>query len=70
MMKDMGIIEDESAQTAAEYILIFGGIIVIVLVAIIIYRNYVRDMGAELSNGSEMSSVNGNLTEINNSLKS
>jgi hypothetical protein len=68
MMKNRGILADESAQTAAEYILIFGGIIVIVLVAIIVYRNYVRDMGAELTNGSEMSSVNGNLTEINNSL--
>ena len=44
-MIDMGIIEDEAAQTAAEYVLIFGGIIVIVLVAIIIYRNYVRWSG-------------------------
>jgi len=64
----MGIIEDEAAQTAAEYLLLFGGIIVIVLVAIIVYRNYVRDMGASLSNGSEVQSVENNLQDINETL--
>jgi hypothetical protein len=70
MMRDIGIIEDEAAQTAAEYLMIFGGIIVIVLVAVISYQNYVRGVGGNITNGSEMNSVNGNLTAINNSLKS
>jgi hypothetical protein len=70
MMRDIGIIEDEAAQTAAEYLMIFGGIIVIVLVAVISYQNYVRGVGGNITNGSEMNSVNNNLTAINNSLKS
>lgn len=65
---EMGIIEDEAAQTAAEYVLLLGGIIVIVLVAIITYQNYVRGLGGNITNGSEMNSVNGNLTQINQTL--
>lgn len=38
----MAFIEDEGGQGVAEYILIFGGVIVIVLVAFLIYRNYIR----------------------------
>ncbi|NYB51482.1 MAG: class III signal peptide-containing protein [Methanobacteriaceae archaeon] len=67
-MKKIEIFKDESAQTSAEYILIFGGIIVIVLVAIISYQNYVKGVGADITNGSEMSSLNSNLTQINNTL--
>jgi hypothetical protein len=36
----MNFFDDESAQGAAEYILLFGGIIVIAIVAIVIYRKY------------------------------
>ncbi len=67
-MINMGIMEDEAAQTAAEYLMLFGGIIVIVLVAVISYQNYVKGLGGNLTNGSEMGSVNGNLTEINQTL--
>ncbi len=65
---EMGIVEDEAAQTSAEYVMILGGIIIIVLVAIIVYRNYVSGVGSEINNGSEMNSVNGNLTQINKTL--
>lgn len=64
----MGIIEDEAAQTAAEFVLIFGGILVIVIIALIVYRNYVNDMGDELVNGSEVQSVENNLQDINSNL--
>jgi len=67
-MIDMGIIEDEAAQTAAEYLMIFGGIIVIVLVAVISYQNYVRGLGGNLTNGSEIQSVENNLQDINQTL--
>ena len=65
---EIGIMEDEAAQTSAEYIMLLGGIIVIVLVAIITYQNYVRGLGGNIINGSEVNSINGNLTEINKSL--
>jgi hypothetical protein len=67
---EMGIVEDEIAQSSAEYILIFGGIIVIVLVAVISYQNYVKGLGGNITNGSEMNGINGNLTQINQTLKS
>ncbi|MBI4813857.1 MAG: class III signal peptide-containing protein [Methanobacterium sp.] len=67
-MIDIGIMEDEAAQTAAEYLMIFGGIIVIVLVAVISYQNYVRGLGGNLTNGSEIQSVENNLQDINQTL--
>jgi hypothetical protein len=36
----MNIMKDESGQGAAEYILLFGGVIVIAVAALIIYRAY------------------------------
>ena len=36
----MNILKDESAQGAAEYILLIGGLIVIAIVALVIYRKY------------------------------
>lgn len=65
---EMGIVKDEAAQTSAEYVLILGGIIVIALVAIIVYKNYVSGVGSSLNGGSEMNSINGNLTQINKTL--
>lgn len=60
----MGFIEDEAAQSSAEYLLIFGGIIVIVLIAIIVYRNYTAGLGKELVNGSEIHTVENSLQDI------
>jgi len=57
----MGIREDERAQTSAEMILLFGGIIVIALVALIVYRNYTSG----LANDSN-STVNNVTNSINN----
>ena len=33
-------IKDECGQGAAEYILLFGGVIVVAIAALLIYRNY------------------------------
>lgn len=38
----MVFMEDECGQGAAEYILLFGGVLVIVIAALIIYRDYVN----------------------------
>lgn len=36
----MNILQDQKGQGAAEYILLFGGVIVIALAALTIYSNY------------------------------
>ena len=36
----MDIVKDEGGQGAAEYILLFGGVIVIAIAALLIYRAY------------------------------
>jgi hypothetical protein len=36
----MSFIKDECGQGAAEYILLFGGVIVIAIATLLIYRNY------------------------------
>lgn len=36
----MNILKDQKGQGAAEYILLFGGVIIIALVALQIYSNY------------------------------
>lgn len=36
----MSLLKDESGQGAAEYILLFGGVIVIAIAALLIYRAY------------------------------
>lgn len=36
----MNFLKDESGQGAAEYILLFGGVIVIAIAALIIYQSY------------------------------
>ena len=36
----MSFLKDEGGQGAAEYILLFGGVIVIAIAALLIYRSY------------------------------
>ena len=38
--KEMNLVKDESGQGAAEYILLFGGVIAIAIAALVIYRAY------------------------------
>lgn len=40
---------DNKAQAAAEFILIIGGIIVIVMVLLIAYKNYLSDLSGEIN---------------------
>jgi hypothetical protein len=39
-VKNMSFLKDEGGQGAAEYILLFGGVIVIAIAALLIYRAY------------------------------
>lgn len=41
--KQMKFLKDERGQGAAEYILLFGGVIVIAIVALVIYSNYFNE---------------------------
>ena len=54
---------DKSGQASAEFILLFGGIIVVVLLAVFMYRNYVNDLSGEIKS-KEVSQFNEKLGEI------
>lgn len=54
---------DESGQASAEFILLFGGIIVVVLLAIFMYRNYVNDLSGEIKS-KEVAQFNEKIGEI------
>ena len=40
---------DNKGQASAEFILLFGGIIVVVLLAIYMYNNYIADLSGEIA---------------------
>ena len=40
---------DNRAQASVEYILLFGGIMVVVLLAIYMYNNYISDLSGEIA---------------------
>lgn len=46
----MRFLKDEKGQGAAEYILLFGGVIVIAIVALILYRSYFQGQTLSSSN--------------------
>lgn len=56
----MDIIKDDVGQGAAEYILLFGGIIVIAIAALIIYRTYFNQ-NTGLSAASDLNNVKNNI---------
>lgn len=40
---------DDKGQASAEFILLFGGIMVVVLLAIYMYNNYISDLSGEIA---------------------
>jgi len=54
---------DDNGQASAEFILLFGGIMVVVLLAIYLYRDYVSDLSGELKS-NEVSQLNNKLNDI------
>lgn len=59
---------DECAQTSAEFILLFGGIFVVVLLVIYMYNNYMNDWGGEI-NSKEVNEFNSQLKTLKNYFK-
>ena len=54
---------DNRAQASAEFILLFGGIIVVVLLVIYMYNNYMGDLSGEISS-KEVNEFNNGLEQI------
>ncbi len=57
----MNMIKDQKGQGAAEYILLFGGVIIIALVAMQIYSNYFTS-GNNFSAKEDAQQIRNNLT--------
>jgi Flp pilus assembly pilin Flp len=56
----MEFLKDEGGQGAAEYILLFGGVIVIAIAALLIYRQYFQ--GTNLNSANDISNVRTNVS--------
>ena len=56
----MKVLKDEGGQGAAEYILLFGGVIVIAIAALLIYRAYFSSNTA-LNAAQDVSNVRANI---------
>lgn len=56
----MGLRKDEKGQGAAEYILLFGGVIVIAIAALYIYRAYF-DQSSALDASTDINSIRDNV---------
>jgi len=56
----MDIMKDEGGQGAAEYILLFGGVIVIAIAALLIYNAYFAGSGG-LNSAKDINTVRGSI---------
>ncbi|MEE1336018.1 class III signal peptide-containing protein [Methanobrevibacter sp.] len=54
---------DDRGQASAEFILLFGGIIVVVLLAVHMYNKYMKDLSGEIAS-KEVREFNGELNAL------
>ncbi|WP_458453187.1 class III signal peptide-containing protein [Methanobrevibacter sp.] len=54
---------DNKGQASAEFILLFGGIVVVVLLAIHLYNNYMGDLSGEIAS-KEVKEFNNELNNL------
>lgn len=54
--------DNQSGQGAAEYILLFGGVIVIAIAAILIYSSYFGNKTSDLNASQDINTIRENLT--------
>ena len=59
----MSFLKDEGGQGAAEYILLFGGVIVIAIIALLIYKNYMTKANTGLQAGNDVNTVRTNVNQ-------
>ena len=55
---------DQSGQGAAEYILLFGGVIVIAIAAILIYSSYFGNKSSDLNASQDINTIRENISSI------
>ena len=58
--ENMSLLKDEKGQGAAEYILLFGGVIVIAVAALLIYQQYFQN--TQLNSGQDVQNVRTSVT--------
>lgn len=58
----MEFLKDEGGQGAAEYILLFGGVIVIAIAALLIYKAYFSS-NSSLNAAQDVNSVRGSVNQ-------
>lgn len=56
-------IQDNRGQGSVELILIIGGIIVIILLVVSMYKSYLMDLGTEIDS-NEINNLNGSFNDI------
>lgn len=54
---------DNKGQASAEFILLFGGIIVVVLLAVHMYNRYINDLSSEISS-KEVNEFNNQIVNL------
>jgi len=59
----MQVLKEDKGQGSAELILIFGGMIVIAIVAAIVLQNYLRGLGEEI-NRTDVQNVTNSLSDL------
>ncbi|REE25171.1 class III signal peptide [Methanothermobacter defluvii] len=59
----MKFLKDEAGQGAAEYILLFGGVIVIAIVALLIYKAYFDPSKSNLNAAGDIKEVRTNVDQ-------
>lgn len=59
---------DESGQSSTEMILLMAGIILIVLIAMMLYKNYITDFNEEIKN-NEYEDLLSKVDDLKNKLK-
>lgn len=59
---------DSKGQASAEFILLFGGIMVVVLLAVYMYNNYIGDLSDEIAS-EEVKIFNSELNSLGNYFK-
>lgn len=60
----MQILKEENAQGSAELLMVFGGIIVIAIIAALVYKNYLNGLGNATNNSTDMQNINQSLNNI------
>ena len=56
-------LKDDKGQGAAEMILLFGGVLVITVVALAFYSDYVNNLGEDI-NGTEVQDLKTNISNL------